>query len=72
MPNRALRVLQRASEVAAILHVATSDDPGGAVSASAIRRRSEALRPLDHAVRTARRAAVAETIRTLSDHAGKH
>jgi hypothetical protein len=72
MPNRALRVLQRANEVAAILHVATSDDPGGAVSASAIRRRSEALRPLDHAVRTARRAAVAETIRTLSDHAGKH
>jgi hypothetical protein len=71
MPNRALRVLQRASEVAAILHVATSDEPGGAVSASAIRRRSEALRPLDHAVRTARRAAVAETVRTLSDHAGK-
>jgi hypothetical protein len=29
------------------------------------------LRPLDHAVRTARRAAVAETVRTLSDHAGK-
>jgi hypothetical protein len=71
MPNRALRVLQRANEVAAILHVATSDDPGGAVSASAIRRRAEALRPLDHAVRTARRAAVAEAVRTLSDHAGK-
>ncbi len=71
MPNRALRVLQRASEVAAILHVATSDEPGGAVSASAIRRRAEALRPLDNAVRTARRAAVAEAIRTLSDHAGK-
>jgi hypothetical protein len=71
MPNRALRVLQRASEVAAILHVATSDDPGGAVSASAIRRRAEALRPLDHAVRTARKAAVAEAVRTLSDHAGK-
>ena len=71
MPNRALRVLQRASEVAAILHVATSDEPGGAVSASAIRRRAEALRPLDHAVRTARKAAVAETVRTLSDHAGK-
>jgi hypothetical protein len=71
MPSRALRVLQRASEVAAILHVATSDEPGGAVSASAIRRRAEALRPLDHAVRTARRAAVAEAVRTLSDHAGK-
>lgn len=72
MPNRALRVLQRANEVAAILHVATSDEPGGAVSASAIRRRAEALRPLDNAVRTARKAAVAEAIRTLSDHAGKH
>jgi hypothetical protein len=71
MPNRALRVLQRANEVAAILHVATSDDPGGAVSASAIRRRAEALRPLDHAVRTARRAAVAEAVRSLSEHAGK-
>jgi hypothetical protein len=71
MPNRALRVLQRASEVAAILHVATSDEPGGAVSASAIRRRAEALRPLDHAVRTARKAAVAEAVRSLADHAGK-
>lgn len=71
MPNRALRVLQRASEVAAILQVATSDEPGGAVSASAIRRRAEALHPLHHAVRTARRAAVAEAVRTLSDHAGK-
>ncbi|HEY3606490.1 MAG TPA: hypothetical protein VGL06_03270 [Pseudonocardiaceae bacterium] len=67
MPSRALRVLQRAGEVAAILQVATSDDPGGAVSASAIRRHAEALRPLDHAVRTARRAAVAEAVRALSD-----
>lgn len=71
MPNRALRVLQRANEVAAILQVATSDEPGGAVSASAIRRRAEALHPLHHAVRLARRAAVAEAVRTLSDHAGK-
>jgi hypothetical protein len=67
MPNKALRVLQRAGEVAAILQVATSDEQGGAVSASAIRRRAEALRPLDHAVRQARRAAVAEAVRTLSD-----
>jgi hypothetical protein len=71
MPNRALRVLQRANEVAAILRVATSDGPGAAVSATAMRRRAEALRPLDHAVRTARRAAVGEAVRTLSDHAGK-
>lgn len=69
MPSRALRVLQRANEVAAILHVATSDDPGGAVSATAIRRRTEALRPLDHAVRLARRAAVTEAVRVLVDHA---
>jgi hypothetical protein len=71
MPSRALRVLQRANEVAAILHVATSDEFGGAVSATAIRRRREALGPLDHAVRTARRAAVAESVRALSDHADK-
>jgi hypothetical protein len=71
MPSRALRVLQRANEVAAILKVATTDEPGGAVSATAIRRRTEALAPLDHAVRSARRAAIAETVRTLSDHAGR-
>lgn len=69
MPNRVLRVLQRSNEVAAILHVATTDEPGGAVSATAMRRRTEALRPLDHAVRLARRAAVAEAVRTLGDHA---
>ena len=71
MPNRALRVLQRANEVAAILQVAMSDAPGGALSASAMRRRAEALRPLDDAVRTARQTAVAEAVRALSDHAGK-
>jgi hypothetical protein len=71
MPNRALRVLQRANEVAAILQVASSDEPGGAVSATAIRRRAEALNPLQHAVRAARQAAVAEAIRALSDHAEK-
>lgn len=71
MPGRALRVLQRATEVAAILEVAMSDAPGGALSASATRRRAEALRPLDHAVRAARRAAVDEAVRVLSDHADK-
>lgn len=72
MPSRALRVLQRANEVAAILTVATTDAPGAAVSASAMRRRTDALRPLDHAVRAARTAAVNEAVRVLSDHAGKH
>ncbi|MER6799183.1 hypothetical protein, partial [Amycolatopsis mediterranei] len=34
-PGRALRVLQRAEEIAAILAIASSDEPGGALSASA-------------------------------------
>jgi hypothetical protein len=72
MPQRALRVLQRASEVAAILEVAAEDDPGGALSSSAVLRRSEALRPLSDAVRVARCAAVDDAVRALSDHAGRH
>ncbi|HWE89572.1 MAG TPA: hypothetical protein VG317_08940 [Pseudonocardiaceae bacterium] len=71
MPSRALRVLQRANEVATILQVAMTDTPGGAKSASAMRRRAEALRPLDTAVRAARQSAVAEAVRALSDHAEK-
>lgn len=71
MPQRALRVLQRAAEVAAILELAMEDEPGGALSASAALKRAEALRPLFHAVRTARCAAVAEAVRVLSDHADK-
>jgi hypothetical protein len=65
MPQRALRVLQRAAEVAAILELAMEDEPGGALSASAAHKRAEALRPLFHAVRTARCAAVAEAVRAL-------
>ncbi|GAA3462950.1 hypothetical protein ACFFSW_03035 [Saccharothrix longispora] len=73
MPPRALRVLQRAAEVAAILEVAASDAPGGAVSATATRARDEALRPLSEAVRRARLAAVDEAVRVLSDQgAGRH
>lgn len=71
MPQRALRVLQRAAEVAAILELAMEDEPGGALSASATLKRAEALRPLFHAVRTARCAAVADAVRALSDHAGR-
>ncbi|EIE99387.1 hypothetical protein [Saccharomonospora glauca] len=66
MPGRALRVLQRAEEVGAILELARADEPGGAVSASAAARRSEALRPLDDAVRRARCAAVNEAVRLLA------
>lgn len=65
MPQRALRVLQRSSEVSAILELAMEDEPGGALSASAAHKRAEALRPLFHAVRTARCAAVADAVRAL-------
>lgn len=71
MPSRSLRVLQRATEVAAILEVAAGDAPGGALSASATRARQEALRPLTDAVRRARCAAVDEAVRVLSEHANK-
>jgi hypothetical protein len=66
MPGRALRVLQQADEVAAILTAAQVDEPGGALSASAATARREALRPLETAVRVARRAAVAEAVRTYA------
>jgi hypothetical protein len=65
MPAHSLRVLQQADEVEAILAAASVDDPGGALSASAARARTDALRPLATAVRVARRAAVAEAVRIL-------
>ncbi len=71
MPSRALRVLQRATEVAAILQVATGDAPGGALSASATNARASALAPLTHAVRFARCAAVNDAVRMFGEHAGK-
>jgi hypothetical protein len=72
MPQRAMRVLQRAAEVAAILQVASGDEPGAAMSASAVRARADALRPLSDAVRIARRAAVNEAVRVLSQAADRH
>jgi hypothetical protein len=72
MPQRALRVLQRATEVSAILDLANEDEPGGALSASAAMKRADALRPLFDAVRTARCAAIDEAVRTLSNHADRH
>lgn len=69
VPQRPLRVLQRASEVEAILWVATDDAPGGALSASATRARTEALTPLFDSVRAARRSAIAEMVRVLADRA---
>jgi hypothetical protein len=65
MPGRALRVLQQADEVEAILAAASIDDPGGALTAAAAQARNAALRPLASAVREARRAAVTEAVRVL-------
>ena len=70
-PGRALRVLQRAEEIGAILAVAETDEPGGALSASAAVRRAHALRPLSDAVRTARCAAVNEAVRVFADQANR-
>ena len=66
MPPAALRVLQSADEVEAILAAASVDEPGGALSASAAAARRDALRPLETAVRVARRAAVTEAVRVLA------
>ncbi|PXY22926.1 hypothetical protein [Prauserella muralis] len=71
MPARSLRVLQRAEEVGAILRLAHADEPGGALSASAVNRRADALRPLADAIRTARCAAVNEAVRTFADQANR-
>jgi hypothetical protein len=66
MPAQPLRVLQQADEVEAILAAASVDEPGGALSASAAAARRAALRPIETAVRVARRAAVAEAVRVLA------
>lgn len=71
VPQRPLRVLQRASEVEAILWVATDDAPGAAVSATETRARMDALRPLFDSVRAARCAAIAEMVRVLADRANQ-
>jgi hypothetical protein len=70
-PPRALRVLEQADEVEAILRAADTDNLGGALSASVAAARSAALRPLFTAVREARRSAVAEAVRALTPRAGR-
>lgn len=65
-PQRALRVMQRTDEIAAILELAHRDEPGGAQSASAAGNRTAALQPLVAAVRTARCAATDEAVRILT------
>ncbi|WP_305095009.1 hypothetical protein [Prescottella sp. R16] len=58
LPARALRILDSADQVAAILAVAEEDSPTEAPSASSAAAREALLRPLWTAVRTARVAAV--------------
>ena len=70
-PGRSLRVLQRAEEIGAILALAHSDEPGGAMSASAAVLRADALRPLGNAVRVARYAAINEAVRLLTEQADR-
>jgi hypothetical protein len=70
-PGRALRVLEQADEVEAILGAAETDSLGGALSAKVAAARSAALRPLSTAVREARRSAVAEAVRALTSRAGR-
>lgn len=70
-PGRALRVLEQADEVEAIVLAAGRDTPGGALSAGAADARDAALRPLSLAVREARRSAVAEAVRALTQPAGR-
>jgi hypothetical protein len=80
-PSRVLRVLEQADEVSAILAAAGGGAPtvelqtvetravkhSAAISTAELATRSTALRPLAVAVRTARLAAVAETVRVLTD-----
>lgn len=70
-PARALRVLEQADEVEAILSAAERDGLGGALSATAAEARAAALRPLATAVREARRSAVGHAVRTLTQRAGR-
>ncbi|WP_127783077.1 hypothetical protein [Rhodococcus sp. X156] len=68
VPPRALRVLDQAQHVGAILEAAAQDTPGGAWSAAAADAREQLLRPLWTDVRTAQLAAVAESVRVLAAH----
>lgn len=64
VPTRALRILDSADQVAAILAVAENDSPTEAPSASSAAAREQLLRPLWSAVRTARVAAVSACVRS--------
>lgn len=63
-PRRALRVLETAAHVDAIIAVSSDLTPIGLQSSSEVQIAGDALRPLDHVVRTARMAAVAAIIQS--------
>ncbi|MFD6856810.1 hypothetical protein ACFWCF_05615 [Rhodococcus sp. NPDC060090] len=65
LPPRAVRILESADQVAAILTVAAAGEGLQAGSASAAAAREDALRPLWAAVRVARLGAVAATLGAL-------
>jgi hypothetical protein len=54
---RAARLLAQADRLAAVLHLADADAPGGSVTGQDARQRADLLRPLATAVRRARLAA---------------
>ncbi|MYV91201.1 hypothetical protein GT350_13305, partial [Streptomyces sp. SID1034] len=56
-PPRAVRVLELARRVALLVSLASENGHGGAVSASEIAARGEALRPVERVARRARVAA---------------
>ncbi|WP_097228807.1 hypothetical protein [Streptomyces zhaozhouensis] len=56
-PPRAVRVLELASRVGALVEIARGDEGGGAVSAGELARREALLRPVERAARRARVAA---------------
>ncbi|TCN57945.1 hypothetical protein EV641_10140 [Rhodococcus sp. SMB37] len=68
LPPRAVRILESADQVAAILTVASAGKGRQAGSASAAAAREDALRPLWSAVRLARIGAVAATLGALDRH----
>ena len=63
-PTRAVRVLENAAHVDAIITVSAGLIPSGLQSSSEVQLASDALRPLSSVVRSARLAAVASILRS--------
>ncbi len=67
-PARALRVLENAAHVDAIITVSSGLIPSGLQSSSEVQLASDALRPLAAVVRSARLAAVGAILHSAWDH----